>query len=73
MPANAVKIALQRDGLDSTLTDLDLNKSVASQMKKVDDDPPLTNDPKLAKCHKMLNVVSSGYSSVVQRFAPLTP
>lgn len=69
-----MKIALRRDGLDPTITDLDLNKSVATQMKKVDDDPPLTNDPKLAKCHKMLNVVSSFYSSnVVQRVAPLIP
>jgi len=69
-----VKIALRRDGLDPTITDLDLNKSVASQMKKVDDDHPRTIDPKLAKCHKMLNVVSSFYSSTVgQCFAPLTP
>jgi hypothetical protein len=39
--------------------DLDLNKSVASQIKKMEDDPPLTNDPKVAKLHKVLNVVSS--------------
>ena len=42
----AVQNAMQRDGDDPAIMDLDHNKSVASQMKKADDGPPLKEDPK---------------------------
>lgn len=54
----AVQNAMERDGLDPTIMDLDPNKSVASQMKKEDDGPPLKDDPKYAKYFKMLKMVS---------------
>jgi hypothetical protein len=47
----AVKNALQRDGLDPSIMDLDPGRSVVSQLqaieeeKEVDKDPPLKNDP----------------------------
>ena len=37
LPMGAVQNAMERDGLDPTIMDLDPNKSVASQMKKEDD------------------------------------
>ena len=53
---------MQRDELDPSIMDLDPTKSVASQMKKeeeqVDDGPPLKDDPKYAKYFKMLKMVS---------------
>jgi hypothetical protein len=47
LPLGAVKNALQRDGLDPAILDLDPNKSVGSQTKKeeVDDSPALKDDP----------------------------
>jgi hypothetical protein len=46
----AVKNALQRDGLDPSIMDLDPGRSVVSQLqaieeKEVDKDPPLKDDP----------------------------
>jgi hypothetical protein len=46
----AVKNAMQRDGLEPSIMDLDPGRSVVSQLKaegneKVDMDPPLKNDP----------------------------
>jgi hypothetical protein len=50
----AVQNAMQRDGLDPTIMDLDHNKSVASQLKKEEDDePPLKEDPKYQKYFKV--------------------
>ena len=37
IPIGGVKNAMQRDGLDPDIMDLDPNKSVASQKKKDDD------------------------------------
>ena len=61
----AVKNAMQRDGLDPTIMDLDPNKSVSSQMKDDDDEeddedegPPLKEDEKYQKYFKMLKMVS---------------
>ena len=56
----AVQNAMQRDGLDPTIMDLDHDKSVASQLKKEeeDDGPPLREDPKYQKYFKMLKMVS---------------
>jgi len=56
----AVKNAMTRDGLDPDIMDLDHDKSVASQMKKGEDDdgPPLKEDEKYQKYFKMLNMVS---------------
>ena len=49
---------MQRDGQDPAIMDLDPNKSVASQMKKEDDDgPPLNKDPTYEKYFKMLKMV----------------
>lgn len=46
----AVKNALQRDGLEPSILDLDPERSVNSQLKdkkkeNVDEDPPLKDDP----------------------------
>ncbi|KAL7542696.1 hypothetical protein ACHAXR_011993, partial [Thalassiosira sp. AJA248-18] len=56
LPMGAVKNAIQRDGLDPSIMDLDPNKSVASQTKKDDDGPPLKEDPKYSKYFKMLKM-----------------
>ena len=56
----AVKNAMQRDGLDPDIMDLDHDKSVASQMKGDaggDDGPPLKDDEKYQKYFKMLKMV----------------
>ena len=51
LPMGAVKNALQRDGLDPSIMDLDPERSVVSQLqaieeeKEVDKDPPLKDDP----------------------------
>ena len=46
----AVKNAMQRDGQNPDIMDLDPNKSVASQLKSDEDDaPPLKEDPTFAK------------------------
>ena len=62
LPKGAVQNAMQRDELDPSIMDLDPTKSVASQMKKeeeqVDDGPPLKDDPKYSKYFKMLKMVS---------------
>lgn len=48
----AVKNAMERDGVDPDIMDLDQNKSVASQMKTAEDGPPLKEDQKYIKvCH----------------------
>ena len=58
----AVKNAMQRDELDPTIMDLDHDKSLDSQrpskIDKVDDGPPLNEDPKYQKYFKMLKMVS---------------
>ena len=59
LPMGAVKNALQRDGKDPGIMDLDPEKSLASQMKNETDkgnDPPLKEDPEYVKYFKMLNV-----------------
>ena len=58
----AVQNAMQRDGMDPTIMDLDHHKSVSSQRKKtknIDLGPPLKEDPKYQKYFKMLKMVSS--------------
>jgi hypothetical protein len=54
LPLGAVKNALQRDGLDPGIMDLDPKKSLASQQNQeeeelVDKGPPLKDDPKYQK------------------------
>ena len=60
LPIGAVKNALQRDGLDPSIMDLDATKSLSSQVKAEkeveDSDPPLGEDPKYAKYFKMLKM-----------------
>lgn len=57
LPLGAVKNALQRDGLDPTIMDLDHDKSLASQQneeeKLVDNGPKLKDDPKYQKYFKV--------------------
>jgi hypothetical protein len=58
LPLGAVKNALQRDGLDAAIMDLDPEKSLASQQKQeeeelVDKGPPLKDDPKYQKYFKV--------------------
>ena len=52
----AVKNAVQRDGLDPSIMDLDPEKSIASQLEKeeeiVDNGPPLKEDPTYVKVSK---------------------
>jgi hypothetical protein len=55
----AVQNALQRDGLDPSIMDLDPDSSVKSQLDQVkDNDPSLKDDPKYSKYFKMLSMVS---------------
>ena len=51
-PIGAVQNAMQRDGLDPKIMDLDPQKPVSSQMKRDADDPPLKDDPKYNKYFK---------------------
>ena len=57
-----MKNAMQRDGEDPSIMDLDPEKSVASQLDKedevVDKGPPLKDDPTYSKYFKMLKMVS---------------
>ena len=48
LPVGAVKNALQRDGKDPSVIDLDPEKSLKAQ-SKVDDGPPLKDDPEYSK------------------------
>ena len=60
----AVKNAMQRDGENPSIMDMDPEKSVASQLQEeedediLDDGPPLKEDPKYTKYFKMLKMVS---------------
>lgn len=58
LPRGAVENAMNRDGADTTLLDLDPEKSVASQRGGgvVDDGPPLKDDPSFSKYYKMLKM-----------------
>lgn len=53
LPAGAVKNALQRDGKDLSIIDLDPDKSLKSQsggaVEEKDDGPPLCEDPQFTK------------------------
>ena len=62
LPVGAVKNALQRDGKDPSIMDLDPNKSVKFQLNKknggstIDKGPPLKEDPEYEKYFKMLKM-----------------
>eukprot|EP00957_Ditylum_brightwellii_P013461 1016165-Ditylum_brightwellii.AAC.1 len=59
LPMGAVKNALQRDGKDPGIMDLDPEKSLESQTKEEgdgDDGPPLKEDPEYVKYFKMLKM-----------------
>ncbi len=66
----AVQNAMQRDGLDPSIIDLDGEKSAASQLNKGKDDPPLKDesllkdDPTYIKYFKMLKMVSRACPSM---------
>jgi len=57
LPKGAVQNALQKDGKDPSIMDLDPDKSLKSQMgcgeSKADDGPPLKDDPEYAKYFQM--------------------
>ena len=57
MAKEQVTHAVQRDGKDPAVLDMDPNKSLASQQAKKDDDgPPLKDDPEFKKYFKMLSM-----------------
>ena len=57
IPEGAIRNALQKDGLDPALLDLDWEKSLASQQSAaVADGPPLKDDPEFEKYFKMLSM-----------------
>merc|ERR1740136_615713 len=62
LPIGAVKNAIERDGKDGSVMDLDPEKSLKSQLKSGDDDeeedtgPPLKEDPEYEKYFKMLKM-----------------
>ncbi len=62
LPVGAVKNALQRDGKDPSIMDLDPNKSLKSQTgsseteEEKDTGPPLNEDPEYEKYFKMLKM-----------------
>ena len=60
LPKGSVQNAMERDGEDPSIMDLDPEKSVASQLNKeeeiVDTGPPLKEDPKYVKFFKMLKM-----------------
>merc|ERR1712194_528542 len=60
LPVGAVKNAIQRDGLDPSIMDLDPEKSIASQLNReeelLDDGPPLKEDPTYVKYFKMVKM-----------------
>jgi hypothetical protein len=49
--------AMQRDVLDPSIMDLDPERSVASQLDKGSDGPPLKDDPTYSKYFTMLKMV----------------
>ena len=53
LPMGAVKNAVQRDGKDPSIVDLDPNKSIKSQTgggdASMDEEPPLKDDPEYEK------------------------
>jgi hypothetical protein len=73
LSVDAVKNAMQRDGLDPKIMDLDPQKPVSSQMKRDADDPPLKDDPKYNKYFKMLKMVSNICSLVASLFNTYLP
>ncbi|EJK49528.1 hypothetical protein THAOC_31592 [Thalassiosira oceanica] len=58
IPKGAVRQALQKEGKDPDVATMDPNKSYASQAKpKVEDGPPLKDDPEYVKFFKMLKMM----------------
>ena len=56
----AVRNALQRDGLDPSIMDLDPDISLNRQLdREKDNEPPLKDDPEYSKYFKMLSMVRS--------------
>jgi len=58
IPAGAVQNALKKEGKDTSIIDMDPEKSYASQVKgkddvKEDSDPPLREDPQFSKYFKV--------------------
>ena len=58
IPAGAVQNALKKEGKDTSIIDMDPEKSYASQVKRKDDvkedsDPPLGENPQFSKYFKV--------------------
>ena len=58
IPAGAVQNALKKEGKDTSIIDMDPEKSYASQVngkghEKEDSDPPLREDPQFSKYFKV--------------------
>ena len=68
----AVQNAMQRDGLDPTIMDLDHDKSVASQLKSDKEEcPPLKEDPKYQKYFKVSSVFVYAFVCIVIFYLPV--
>jgi hypothetical protein len=66
LPIGAVKNAVQRDGKDPNIMDLDPNKSIKSQIgggEEKDNGPPLKDDPDYEKVSCMSLVFRHDYPS----------
>jgi hypothetical protein len=73
LPKGAVQNAMQRDGLDPTIMDLDPDKSVTSQLKKDDSGPPLKEDPKYQKYFKVMHLRYAPFVSIIMTLIPDIP
>ena len=72
LPLGAVKNAVQRDGKDASVMDLDPNKSIKSQMGDdgdKDDGPPLKEDPEYEKVSCDVFVKFKKYNKTVEKDA----
>jgi len=63
IPVGAVRQALQKEGKDPNIADMDPEKSYASQVKtedknEVDKGPALKDDPEYAKFFKVSNYIA---------------
>ena len=56
LPQGAVRNAMERDGVDSSILDLDPNQSLSAQQGKEEDGVPLKDDPEWSKYFKMMKM-----------------
>jgi len=61
MPKEKVRQALERDGKDQTVADMDPDKTYASQVRSAVSEPPLSEDEEYAKFFKVYSVCNSAH------------